>query len=314
MYNIELDCKKLNASELTISNEWSLHPFHQPISDILLNSLQTSGVLHPPIVKKRGDNYELVCGRKRVEFLLQNGFSSISTQVIPDTTSILTQLQIILSDQLLSSPLTMIERAFFIKIASKHLTNDQILSYFSSQLPCKRHDSSISEHLRLLEIDDSILSMIHNNVLSEQTATLLMTVNKKDQLTLSQLISYLRPGGGKQKRILTMLQDLSHRHGETITTYIEEKDIQEILQHENMNPPQKVQQLMELLQTKITPNLHKTQIDFKRESQSLNLPTGVELTPSQSFEKNDVFLTIKFSNLNEVKSKWSKIQQIIYEN
>lgn len=314
MRNIEFEYKKLNLSELHITSNWSLHPFSQHTPDILQKSLQTSGVLHPPIVKKQHNKYELICGKKRVEFLLKCNIPSVNTQILPKNTTIAEQLQIILSDQLTSAPLTIVERAFFIKLASKHLTKSEILSHFSNQLPCKKHQATIQEHLDLLETDTNILGMIHNNILSEQSAKSLLTMSAKDQTSISQLINQLRPGAGKQKRIITMLQDLSHRKHCTIATYIEQQHIQEILQHEGMNSPQKAQHLIDILQRKHTPSLHQAQIDFKNESLALNLPSYVELLPSHSFEKNNVFLTIKFNNLAEVKRKWSEIEKVISEN
>ncbi len=76
-----------------------------------------------------------------------------------------------------------------------------------------------------------------------------------DRLALVQLFKNLGMGDGKQKRFFNLIRDIALREGSSISAYLQKKEITAILDHQEMNIPQKIQHLGSLLQHEFTPSI-----------------------------------------------------------
>ncbi|OEU83933.1 MAG: hypothetical protein BA873_02920 [Desulfobulbaceae bacterium C00003063] len=87
--------------------------------------------------------------------------------------------------------------------------------------------------------------------------------------------------------------------------------IQQILDHEEMNPPQKAQHLGKFLQKQLTPTFLEAESSFSDFTKKLQLPENLTLSHSQAFETDEVTLSIKCKNLQECQKILPEIKAVV---
>ncbi|WP_457576356.1 hypothetical protein [Desulfomarina sp.] len=307
-------------SSISISKKWNLHPWKkESYSDELKNSILQTGVLHPPILQQTGNGvFDTVTGNARIaitrKFLKQK---TIGCFILPDRLHIQSILRIILEEQACSGQLSIAEKARFLEIAVENIPEREIISHFLPLLALPRSFNSISKILEVLSLGKEVLTDIYEGLLQEKIVMELLNIREKpDRQAIVSLFRMLGVGAGKQKKILYALRDLSKRHQQSISDYLKDNEITAILEHEEMNPPQKAHHLTMLLETQLTPASAKAENEFKAFTKSLDLPAGFQLNHSPSFEKDTLRLTLFFQNkeectrlIQDIKTVFSKREQ-----
>ena len=304
--------QNIEISNIVVNKQYSLHPFSQSFSQETQASIETIGIIHPPIVQKIDANFHLICGHKRVEHFQKNDQTTVPCLVLSETTPMSTLLNIVLTDQQLHASLSVVERAYFLKLCRNALSDEETITLFATNLPCRKHKSAINEGINILSTFDlPTLILIHNGIIAEQTATTILSIKQNDRQAIIHLMNELQPGGGKQKRIISLLRDICGREQVSISTYLQNERIQEILNHEEMNRPQKTQQITEYLQTAHAPQSTKAQSDFQELIQQLDMPEGTSLQHSPAFEKDEITLSLQFKDQKEFQAQWPKLKEYI---
>lgn len=299
-------CQQIQLSSIVFSSEWSLHPWEcQEIPTALAKSFSEFGVLHPPIIRRNPDNgtYSIVHGYKRLFWARNDADYDISNCIIlSDDVSPVTILDILLTDQLTGTGLSFAEKANFISIASRFLDEQTICSKFLLPLQLKKN-TRISDLLQILDQDELILEEVHDGRLQEKMISEILKIrSKEERLTLVKLFKDLRLGDGKQRRLFTLIRDIALRGNLSIKDFLNKEEIQSILKHKAMNPPQKAQHLANHLQDKLTPEYNSFVDQFETEKRDLTLPSNCSLDHVQAFEKDEVTLSITFKNFAECKT------------
>lgn len=302
---------KINIESIEYSDEWSLHPFLSSKEPALLHrSIQRVGLLQPPILQKQSSgNYQLITGYSRLRVFERTYPMErfVPCLVIAETTSAKHILSYVLEDQLLSGSLTPMEKAFFFNHCLKHMDIDAAANSFLPILNEKIQPHTINKLSRLLELESELQISVHNGQIGEKTAYELLNLDSIDRLSVHTVFITLKLGGGKQKRFLALSKDLAYREGNTIAEFLAKPEFRDILTHPEMNPPQKAAILLATIQKKLFPQSDSAEEAFKKKIIKMNLPASCTVTHSQSFEKDEVSLTLRFNNLSEMETQISKI-------
>lgn len=302
----------IEISDIVVNEKYSLHPFSQSFSKETQDSIETIGIIHPPIVQKIDTNFHLICGHKRIAHSQKNNQTAIPCLVLSETIPITTLLSIVLTDQQLHGTLSIVERAYFLKLCRDMISDKETISQFATNLPCRKHKTAITECINILStFDISTLILIHNGIIAEQTTTTLLSMSKEDRQATINLIKDLQPGGGKQKRIISLLRDICGREHVSIYDYLQKERLQEILNHEEMNRPQKTQQITEYLQTAHAPQSNQAKNDFQEFQQRFDLPEGTSLQHSPAFEKDEITLSLQFKDIKDFSTQWPNLREYI---
>jgi hypothetical protein len=290
---------------------WSIHPFQDDKpSPALKQFFSETGILHPPIVQMAQEGrFNLVCGRKRIH-ALRHYFrqSSSPCLILPPELGPSSFFLYILTDQQLNAPLSPLETAFFLHYCLEKMNPEEIASVILPRLGCKQHPPIISQFISLLTLEEKIQHQIHYGLISDKIAFELMELPPEDRLSLSFLFEQLQPGTGKQKRFLSLIREIANRSRQSITSLLNEQEFKLILAHTEMNPPQKTHVLLELLQKKFYPESSETERAFQERVRRLNLPDTHAITHSLHFEKDEVYLTTTFPDLESCENDWDKRQ------
>jgi hypothetical protein len=314
----QLSLKNIPLSSINTTPNWNLHPFLDDTPSLSLKqSFAESGILHPPIVQAAEDGtFDLICGRKRLYALKHHcQQSSFPCLILPPTLPPSAVFLYVLTDQQLNGPLSPIETAFFLKCCLNKMAEQEVTACFLPRLGYGGHKNQTSllhQLISLTTLDNKTQQLVHQGLIIDKIAFELLTLPTEDRLTLSSLFELLQPGTGKQKRILALSRELANRSRSTISLLLGEPEFKQILGHTEMNLPQKTHFLLDLLQKKSYPRSSDAEQTFKDRVRRLDLPAHYELTHSLNFEKDEVFLTITFPDLEKCEQVWLR-KKDLYE-
>lgn len=310
--------QKIIIKQIDLSDEWNLHPFlgHKP-SSRLQHSIHAIGLLHPPILQECADKrYRLICGRNRLRVIQAEREKSteINALILDKDVPPQRVLHYVLEDQLLSGTLSPMEKLYFFKYCLNYMEMEDAAQYFFTALGEKVQSHLITRMLPLLDLELEIQKSIHLGKVGEKLALELQQLTPDDRLALFKIFQKLILGGGKQKRLWTLTRDLAFRHGKTISSLLAEPDISFILDHPEMNGPQKASALLTLLQKRVTPESSAAEESFQQAVSAMQLPPTAAISHSPAFEKNEVYVTLRFETLAEVEGHLQEITALAARN
>jgi ParB family chromosome partitioning protein len=308
-----LSCQPIALAAINFTTEWSLHPWvSTAIPEELRQSFCRIGILHKPILlTKAGGRFDIICGFRRLQFLLSNTrVKQIDCLVLAQTTEPAAILDILLTDQSISHPLSLVEKAQFIEICSRFFRHQDIVPSYLQRLQLSKRSATINELLDILKQDPLMIAEIHADRLQEKMVSeLLRLPEESDRIAMIQLFKELAMGDGKQKRFFTLIRDLSFRLGSSIAAYLNTRAIQEILKHRQLNIPQKVLHLGNLLQHQLNPFSLQAEEEFAKRVGSLHLPACCTISHSPSFEKDEITLSITFKNFSDCQVRMPELKK-----
>lgn len=314
MHASKLRSHRIPLSAITFTAQWNLHPWDATnISDDLLQSFLLTGVIHQPILIARKDNiFDILCGLKRLRFARKIAqLDDLQCLVFPHDTDITVLLETLLTDQCLTQPLTLAEKAKFVDIASGFLSDEIIINEYLGKLQIRKTASAVLELKSILNFSTDIISEIHAGRLKEKVVVELLNLREEtDRNVLVGLFKSLAMGDNKQKMFLTLIRDYAYGQNSSLSACLQSPAVVEILEHPVLNTPQKIQHLYNYLRNQVSPMSSKAYDDFRREVQSLNLPQEFTVSSSPSFEKDDVTLSITFKNTAACLTMAQKIKQL----
>jgi ParB/Sulfiredoxin domain len=306
--------QEIDIKFITLSDEWNLHPFLSSAPPSRLrHSIQVIGLLHPLILQKRPDNkYQLLCGRKRLRAFQEDRQTSgiINALILEEEIPPQILLHYILKDQMVAGTISPMETAYFFKYCLKYMDIEKAADSYFPVLEKKGQAHMINRILPLLDLEPEIQESIHWGKTEEKMALALQQLTPDDRLTLFAIFQEFELGGGKQKRFLALSKDLALRQDKTITALLAEPDFDLILGHPEMNRPQKASALLTLLQKKLAPESSAAEEAFQRAVYKMQLPTTYTISHSPAFERNEVYITLRFDSLTEIENRLHEIKAL----
>jgi len=143
--------------------------------DKLADSIRSSGVIQPVLLRPSGEMYELVVGERRIRAARKAGLDAVPAIVrdVPDDK----MLELALVENLHRSDLDPIEKARGIRrmIAELELTQEEA----GRRLGLQR--STVANALRLLELSEEIQQMVSRGTLSAGHARALLSVQDRER-------------------------------------------------------------------------------------------------------------------------------------
>ncbi|MFH0780791.1 MAG: hypothetical protein V2B20_02420 [Pseudomonadota bacterium] len=261
------------------------------------------GILHKPILLAReGNSFDILCGFKRLLFALSitHQIECVECLVFAKDIEAKIILDTLLTEQSLSKPLSLAEKARFVEICSRFLSHRDIVSVYLERLQLRKQISTIGELENILRQDPMIIAEIHNGRLQEKmVAEILRLPANSDRIAIVRFFRALALGDSKQKRFFGFIRDLAFRQNSPLAEYLTSPPVSEILTHPVLNVPQKIQHLNIYLQQQLCPMYAKAEEDFACQVRDLQLPPQCTISHSPSFEKDTVTLSITFNNFTD---------------
>ncbi len=141
----------------------------------LSDSIKQHGIIQPLVVRKLGDKFEIVAGERRYKAAVQAGLTKVPVILsdVDDNQS----AEVALVENIQRRNLTAIEEAKSYKnlLDRGYLTQEQLASKMGVS------QSSISNKLRLLNLDEEVQDALLNEKISERHARALLSIENKEE-------------------------------------------------------------------------------------------------------------------------------------
>jgi ParB family chromosome partitioning protein len=199
--------------------------FDESALEELAASIETQGVLQPVVVRRQGDDYELVAGERRWRAATRAGLTKIPAVVkeLTDTDA----LQVALVENLQRQDLDPIEEAE----AYSRLISEYGLDQEAVAKAVGKSRSAVANSLRLLKLPKGPLEMLANGRLTAGHARALMTLPNNGLMT--QLASTIVERGmsvREAERHARLLQQKKTKRAQSSSRSAAEIDVEQRLQ------------------------------------------------------------------------------------
>lgn len=174
---LELDITKVEANK-----EQPRKFFDESKLIELSESLKEHGIIQPLVVKKIDDIYSIIAGERRYRAAKLAGLKKVPAIVMDISDAKL--LQVSLIENIQREDLNPIEQA----IAYEKLLNEYKLTQEELSIKIGKSRSSISNTMRLLNLDEGVKDFIIQGVISEGHGKILVSLAKEKQYEAAQKI------------------------------------------------------------------------------------------------------------------------------
>lgn len=174
---------EIDINHIEPNREQPRRRFQEEALEELARSIKEYGVIQPIIVKKQDDFYELIAGERRWRAAKIAGIKTIPA--IVKNFTMMEAFEIALVENLQREDLNPIEEA----LSYKRLTDEFHLSQEEIGMKVGKSRSSITNSLRLLNLDERVQNfVIENKISSGHAKVLLSTDDKTLQFELAEKV------------------------------------------------------------------------------------------------------------------------------
>jgi len=280
-------------------------------SDDLMVSIKKVGLLNPPLLIENNSGFTIVCGFRRIEACRALQWKNIPARILDPETKKLICARLAVTDNALQRPLNLIEKSRAIKLLAGHFKDDNGLFSELSALGLPENQALIQKIKTLGHLAGHIHKAILSNTITLPIALGLGELEPAAATGLVALFETLKPSLNKQREILTLVKEIAFREAVTIIEVLNEKRLQEIMNHPDMDRNQKTRMLRQYLKKRRFPALTSAEKRFDLLVKELKLGQDIKLIPPNNFEGTTYTLTLNFKNMVELKARKATFDAII---
>jgi hypothetical protein len=303
----------VQVADIDLSDDsYLLNPFPGKKPDRqLTKSIATVGILHPPLLlAQENRKFIVLSGRQRIKILADTEDNTSLTALVIENGHSNQQLMYstLLQHHLIGSSLSVIEQAVFFKKALTVLPPKDTLQ-FLSMMGYKRQKHILDELIALLTLTVPVQLSLHKGTLARKSGKKLLLFSPADQKIVVSWINELQLGGSKQQKLIEQVFELTRRLKVNAVDVLNrwlEKD-----KGKQYNGPQRATALLKWLQEQCRPQSFAREEEFSAFRRSLELPQGVRLDHTVSFEDERLTLSLDFGSEKEIKEKWPDIRTVL---
>jgi ParB family transcriptional regulator, chromosome partitioning protein len=279
--------------------------------DKLTDSIAAIGVLAPPVLRQKGDGYQIVAGFRRIEACRLLGRSEIPARVLPEDSDHRTCVRLAIGDNSLQRPLNLIETARALNLLAGIAVDDKALSREAAGLALPGNPALIRKIMSLTTLPESLQDRLAAGDLSLAMALELKRFDGRTAESLGRLFTDLKLGLNRQREVLSLLTEIARREETTVAELLDEPELQGLLRSPDLERTQKAGQLRSRLRRRRYPVLSAAMARFQELVRHLNLGPGVALIPPDNFEGTTYTLAITFDRLDQLGDRCLQIEILL---
>ncbi|MFH1350197.1 MAG: ParB/Srx family N-terminal domain-containing protein [Pseudomonadota bacterium] len=305
-HRIQLDLKVIEETPgpFCMSFHFDLTP--------LLQSIEASGVINPPLVVRAEEGrVEVVVGYRRIMALKSLKKKSAECIDLSDLGfSTLDLLLLNLFDNLATRKFNDVERGMILSRLMEYLPEEKVLKEYLPLLKIPPKEEFLHIFLGLEKLDSQIKGAVAENLLSPRAVRVLIEMDDDARASIFSLLDNLNLSFNNQIQFIEYVIDISNKEEISIPDLILEGPLQDILKDKQLNNPQKQRNIMNFLRARRSPRLFHFEESFRRKISRMGLPKGVRIDHSPFFETPDYRLEIHFKTGGELKEKLDYLSKI----
>ena len=293
--------KIVNLSEIDFGDDTFRISTNKQVDDLML-SVDHIGILHLPLLLKKGTSYQIICGFRRIEACRRLNWPKLEAMILDPDTMRLKCIKYAITDNAFQRFLNLIEKSRCIEMLSDFFIDINRLSAELSVLGLTEHPSMIKKLKGICHLPEPFQNSILSNTISLPMVLELAKMSEDDAKALIILFNTLKLGLNTQREIVTLVKEIAMREDKSISKVFEESHLNKILANKNLDKNQKVHNIRLYLKQRRFPTIAIIEKSYEKYHQKLNLDKRFKLIKPTNFESPTYTLQLSFNNMTQLKS------------
>lgn len=280
----------------------------------LRSSIEEIGLIQPVLLRKKQDEYQVVCGFRRISILKEMGGSDILSMVLDEEEKDDLRLFFVsLHENLTSRGFNTIEKAVALDklVHQFHVDPVTVIKKYLPLFDLEADEKILNTYLSLIPMEEEIKRYVLKEEVSRTNIRRISHLSPKDRMALLSLISPLKLGENRLREILTLLEEITKRDRLTIREILKQPEIQAILSHQELTPPQRADRMKKALMGLRYPRMRNMETRFEKKRKELNLPPSISLQHQPFFEGKGLKMEFQFETVEEYQSIVSSLSSLV---
>jgi len=296
--------QKILLDQIDLSDETFSVNF-MPDLQGLRSSIKAIGLIQPVLLRKKEDQYQIVCGFRRVSVLKELGIREVESRILGESERDELELfSISLHENLTSRGFNSVEKAitFYKLVHHFQIEPSAVIQRYLPLFSLEPNEKILGTYLSLAEMEDEVKRYVLKEEVSRSNIRLLASMSSQDRMALHPLLSRLKLGENRLREMLTLLNEISRREQVSIKEIIDHPEIQAFLSQKELTPIQRTERVKRVLMDLRYPKMRRMEEEFEKKRKGLNLPSGVSLHHPPYFEGNGLRIEFQFQTSEEFRS------------
>jgi hypothetical protein len=278
----------------------------------LISSIETVGLINPPILRNEQGQISVVAGYRRIKALkslnaVRTACWLISGHELPPLQCLLLNLH----DNLPTRRLNDVEKGMVLNRLAAWLPKQKIVKQYMPLLGLRPHEKNLLFFLEMERgLDVKIKTFVAEGRLSWRAVKMLSDMDSVSRAGLLKAISELKFNFNQQLQFIDYVVDLCHIEGTSIPGILDEFGLNSIRSDKRTNRPQQAKAVLNRLRTRRNPSIVEAEKGFRKAVIDLDLPDGTLISSPPFFEDERYRLQILFREGEDLKSRLEELIQI----
>ncbi|NQU08459.1 MAG: ParB N-terminal domain-containing protein [Candidatus Abyssubacteria bacterium] len=260
----------------------------------LASSIETVGLVRPPLLRKSGKKFDVVCGLKRVLACKSLGLAEIAALVCgADELSDEKCLWHSLIDNDCPGRLSPVERAIALARFSEHGYNaDKLAREVAPRLGLPSSRRYVEDCLGLLSTDGEILRAVHDGSFGAEQAFCLRQIGAAARAAVFRVLRSCKANLNETREMVSLIPDVAAMKDMPVTNYVE-TELATVVNDESLTPRKRFELLRDRLRRSRYPRLTEVESAFEGAVGEMKLDEGCRVSAPKHFEGNEIGVSIK---------------------
>ncbi len=267
----------------------------------LMESLARFGIFDPPWLRKKGCEYIVVDGFKRLRQAKEHGTTGASCRIFPEDCDVRELWTRRIEKKIFEREINLAEKAQIISTLLRLFQPEEIPRSLLSGLNVVNRPEVLRNFALLSAMGAETLELLASGAIAERTAHEVAGWDKRSRDSVLPVLQALRCSASIQVEIVEHINEIAMRDEKAADDIMKTPHARQILASKELNHRQKTQALREFLSELRHPRLSSRQKRFQREIESLGLPSEARIIPPAAFEGNNWKMELSFTGPEELR-------------
>ncbi len=277
----------------------------------LAASLQTTGLINPPVLLETDSGFRIVCGFRRVAACRQLAWSKLHARILPDATDPLHCVRLAVTDNAFQRSLNPLETSRGLALLSEFYPDPASLAEAAAPLGLPGNASLIRKLLPLCRFHPDLQDGILTEHIALPVALELDTFSPDEGLALAGLLRSLNLSLSKQREIVGLVKEIALREELPVHRVLDASPIRETMADPDPDRNRKAARIRSYLRRRRFPAITEKEERYASLVRQLKLEPGVHLTPPPHFEGPAYTLTLQFRNHAELAARRDALDRLL---
>ena len=249
----------------------------------LIPSIRSVGVLQPPVLIEKAEQWRIVCGFRRISASKALNAKDISAFVV-NGRSLKQCVRISIADNAGQRSLNVVEQARAYALIRRVETRPEARVEMASTSGLAASPSAMERIAPVAAMNASLQTGVLAGSIALPVALQIDRLGEPDATALGSLFAKISTGLNVQRELLDTILDIGKRDGVAAADLIARDPIDSIFNNEEIPVPQRVQKLRQLLKKMRYPSLSQAEASFDDMLKTLKLSSRLQIQPPRFFE------------------------------